>query len=58
MSKMAELEIEILDMLSKDQSPVYIARVLDIPVTWVYECVRYNADFDTEDYSPYTTINS
>ena len=58
MSKMAELEIEILDMLGNDESPAYIARVLDIPVTWVYEVVSYNVEYDTECYDPYQTVNS
>ncbi len=52
---MADLQIEILDMLSDGESPQYIARVLDIPINWVYEAMTMNEDID---YSPYCTVNS
>lgn len=59
MSKMAELEIEILDMLSEGETPVYISRVLDVPVTWVYEAMESDPDkSNTEVFSPFDTFNS
>lgn len=58
MSKMADLEIEIIEMLSQDKSPMYIARMLDIPLTWVYNAMSNENDVDVELYNPYQTINS
>jgi len=39
MSKMSELEYEILEMMEKDYSPFSISRILDIPIDWVYQVV-------------------
>jgi hypothetical protein len=52
---MSDLQIEIFDMLADGETPSYIARVLDIPISWVYEAMSMNED---TDYSPYCTINS
>lgn len=54
MSKMSELSFEINDMLEAGYLPVTIARDLEIPITWVYE----TADTDSEDFSPFETVNS
>ena len=60
MSNMSNLSIEISDMLESGHSPVTIARILEIPITWVYE----TADTEivgkdiTEELSPFQTINS
>ena len=58
MSKMAELEIEILDMLSEGETPVYISKVLDVPISWVYEAMEADSESNTEVYSPFETVNS
>ena len=55
MSRMAELDIEIRNLLLVGTNPVTIARTLDIPVSWVYEFVVYDLE---EDYTPYNTVNS
>lgn len=54
MSKMSDLEIEIIQMLEAGRSPQYIARVLDVPVNWVYEAIHNHED----EFSPYSTVNS
>ena len=45
MSKMSELDYEIKEMLDQDYVPATIARILEIPVSWVYESIE---DFSTE----------
>lgn len=60
MSKLANLEIEILDMIEEGFRPVTIASMLGVPLTWVYEAAE-NAEEEesnTEVYSPFMTINS
>lgn len=52
MSKMAELEIEICDMLSEGENPGYISKILDIPISWVYEVI------ESDELSPFATVNS
>ena len=58
MSKMAELELDILDMLDEGRSPQYISTVLEVPVTWVYEASKNNSEMNTEVFNPYGTVNS
>jgi hypothetical protein len=54
MSKMSELYQEILDMLDEGYSPKNICRILDCPLTMVYD-VNETRD---EEYSPFETVNS
>ena len=59
MSKISEIEIDILDMLDRGESPQYISRILEIPVSWVYETLSYREDEgNTEVFSPFMTVNS
>ena len=60
MSKMADLEVEIIDMLDQGYRPVTIASMLGVPVTWVYEAAENAEDEEsnTEVFSPFVTINS
>ena len=52
---MAELSIEISDLLEEGYLPVTVARILEVPITWVYEA----SDLDSqEELSPYQTVNS
>jgi hypothetical protein len=37
MSKMSELEYEIIEMLEKDMAPRTISLVMGVPIDWVYE---------------------
>ena len=55
---MAELELDILDMLDEGRSPQYISTVLEVPVTWVYEASKNNSEMNTEVFNPYGTVNS
>ena len=50
MSKMADLSLEIQDMLERGSDPVTIAKILEIPITWVYETSEY---MDVESKSNY-----
>lgn len=53
MSRMSELSIDIQTMLDDDVAPRDIARILEIPVSWVYEELA-----ESEELSPFETINS
>jgi hypothetical protein len=53
MSKMSDLTVEISDMLEAGYLPVTVARLLEIPVNWVYK----TADPE-EELSPFQTVNS
>ena len=56
MSKMAELDTCIRDMLDEGYNPVSISVRLGIPVYFVYDILSY--DEDTEELSPFNTVNS
>jgi hypothetical protein len=49
---MSELSLDIRDMLDDDVAPRDIARILEIPVSWVYE------ELADEEFSPFETVNS
>ena len=57
MSKMADLYMEIEEMLEKGTHPATISAVLEVPVTWVYD-VSDSLKNEPEVFSPYKTINS
>lgn len=52
MSRMSDLSLDIQEMLDEDVAPRDIARILEIPVSWVY------AELGDEELSPFETINS
>jgi hypothetical protein len=52
MSRMSDLSLDIQAMLEDDVAPRDIARILEIPVSWVY------AELGDEELSPFETINS
>ena len=55
MSRMSDLSIEINDMLESGYLPVTVAKLLEVPINWVYEA----ADTEDEDnLSPFQTVNS
>ncbi len=60
MSNMSNLSIEIGDMLESGYLPVTIARILEIPITWVYETAdtEIAGEDITDELSPFETINS
>ena len=57
MSKVAELYMEIEEMLEQGTHPATISAVLDVPVFFVYDVVE-SIQFETEEFSPFRTINS
>lgn len=56
MSKMAELDLTIRDMLEEGYGPISISVRLGIPVYFVYDILSY--DEDNEELSPFNTVNS
>jgi hypothetical protein len=57
MSKVAELYMEIEEMLVHGTHPATISAVLDVPVFFVYDVVE-SIQSETEELSPFRTINS
>jgi hypothetical protein len=53
---MADLSLEVEEMLEAGYLPVTVARMLEIPVTWVYETAAFLED--QEEFSPFETVNS
>ena len=58
MSAMSNLSLEISDMLEEGYLPVTIARMLEVPVNWVYETAEAEAQDPVEELSPFQTVNS
>jgi len=56
MSKMAELDLSIRDMLEEGYNPVSISVRLGIPVHFVYDILE--EDQYGEELSPFNTVNS
>ena len=50
---MSDLSLEVSEMLEAGYLPVTVAKMLEIPINWVYE----TADVE-EELSPYETVNS
>jgi hypothetical protein len=57
MSKMANLYLDIEEMLKKGTHPATISAVLDVPVVFVYDVIE-SIEGQTEELSPFETINS
>ena len=57
MSAMSNLSIEINDLLDAGYLPVTVARILEVPITWVYETADPEVE-STEELSPFETVNS
>ena len=57
MSKMADLYMEIEEMLEKGTHPATISAVLDVPVVFVYDMIE-SIEGQAEELSPFRTINS
>lgn len=57
MSKMANLYLDIEDMLEKGTHPATISAVLDVPVVFVYDVIE-TLEGQSENLSPFETINS
>ena len=57
MSKMADMMLDIEMMIENNVHPVTIAKVLDIPLSWVYNTLEQMAPSE-EELSPFATLNS
>lgn len=57
MSKMSDISIEIQDRLADGEDPEIIARVMEIPIRWVYSEAE-TLEYAENDYDPYNTVNS
>lgn len=57
MSKMADLYLDIEEMLEKGTHPATISAVLDVPVVFVYDVIE-SLESQSEELSPFETINS
>ena len=55
---MSDLSIDIQAMLEDGHEPRAIARILEIPVEWVYEELSQDSDNYEELFSPFETCNS
>jgi hypothetical protein len=56
---MADLDLDIRDMIERGSDPATIARILEIPITWIYETSdSMDDESNTEVFSPFVTINS
>lgn len=61
MSNMSNLAVEIDSMLVEGYLPVTIARLLDVPINWVYEVADPSenpVNQADDECSPFATINS
>jgi hypothetical protein len=57
MSKMADIMLDIEMMIEEGTHPVTIAKMLDIPITWVYDTLE-QMEPNEEELSPFSTMNS
>ncbi len=58
MSVMSELAYDIEQLYIEGHSAKMIARILDCPVELVLNAIQEMGVSDSEEYSPYDTINS
>jgi hypothetical protein len=54
---MAEMYLDIEEMLEKGTHPATISAVLDVPVVFVYDVIE-SIEGHSEEFSPFRTINS
>jgi hypothetical protein len=57
MSKMTNVMLDIEMMIEEGTHPVTIAKMLDIPITWVYDTLE-QMEPNEEELSPFSTMNS
>lgn len=58
MSKMGDLGLDIAYLLDKGMDALEVARELEIPLSWVYQANEFDAEKNSEENSPFATINS
>lgn len=57
MSRMSEISLEIMEHLDNGVHPVKIAKLLDVPLTWIYDTLE-SMEEQEDSFDPYNTINS
>jgi len=57
MSKMTNVMLDIEMMIEDGVHPATIAKILDIPIVWVYDTLE-QIEPNEEDMSPFATLNS
>ena len=57
MSKMTNVMLDIEMMIEDGVHPMTIAKMLDIPIVWVYDTLE-QMEPNEEDMSPFATLNS
>ena len=55
---MSNLQIEIQEMLENNVHPDTIAKLLDIPMSLVYDAMEATLELEQDAFSPFHTINS
>lgn len=55
MSRMSEISLEITEYLEQGVHPVKIAKLLNVPLTWIYDTLE---TMEEDSFDPYNTINS
>lgn len=58
MSKVAELAYDIEQMYIEGYSPKTIAAILECPISMVYDWMAETGVGETEELSPFETVNS
>jgi hypothetical protein len=54
---MGEISLEIQDYLAEGMHPVLVAKILGVPLSWVYDTLESMQE-DDDSYSPFNTVNS
>jgi hypothetical protein len=54
---MSEISLEIQDLLVEGVHPTKIAKILQVPLAWVYDTLEM-MESESEQYDPYNTVNS
>ena len=57
MSKMSEINLEIQTLLDEGVFPPKIAKMLDVPLAWVYDTLEM-MEIQEPAYDPCDTVNS
>jgi hypothetical protein len=57
MSKMADVMLDIEMMIEEGTHPATIAKMLGIPIVWVYDTLE-QMEPNEEELSPFATLNS
>ena len=57
MSKLTNVMLDIEMMIEQGMHPMTIAKMLDIPIVWVYDTLE-QMEPSEEELSPFATLNS